>query len=194
MNEPIRIERVPNEDEIFRWLFEPPKVYNDAKELLWLEIFRFPSGRGGCESVVWFRYAKTMRVVHRLACDREKALLREGKSKKYLGALTGNVGQIRRVRSQNGHGFTVSHEPSEGPHHAHICYAPRAGSTLDSLTKNDKKELRYSLGKVFGGNLDRHTCPPEKTSGRGRVYLILRAFVSHLRAALHRRAAPSGAR
>ncbi len=58
----------------------------------------------------------------------------------------------------------------------------------------NKKELRYSLGKVFGGNLDRHTCPPEKTSGRARWLLILRAFVSHLWATLHRRAAPSGAR
>lgn len=184
MNELISIEHVPNEDRIARWLFEPPEIYNDAKELLWLEIFRFPSRRGSCESVVWFRYAKTMREVHRLACDREKALLREGKSRNYLGALTGNVGQIRRVRSRNGHGFTVSHEPSEGQHHAHICYVPTAGSTLDSLTKNDKKELRYSLGKVFG-NLARHTCPREKTSGRARLHLILRAFVSHLRATLH---------
>ena len=185
MNGLISIERVPNEDRVTRWLFEPPEVYNDAKGLLWLEIFRFPSGRGSCKSVVWRRYAKTMRVVHRLACDREKALLREGKSKKYLGALTGNVDQIRRVRSRYGHGFTVSHEPSEGPHHAHICYAPTAGSTLESLTKTDKQELRYSLGKVFGNNLDRHKCPPEKTSGRARLHLILRAFVSYLRATLH---------
>ena len=194
MNEVISTECIPNEDKIFRWLFEPPEVYNDAEELLWLEIFRFPSARGNCESMVWCRYAKTMRVVHRLACDRERALLREGKSRNYRGALAGNVGQVRRVRNLNGHGFTASHEPSEGPYHAHICYAPRAGSTLDSLTKNDKKELRYSLGKVFGGNLDRHTCPPEKTSGRARLLLILRAFVSHLRAALHRRAVRSGAR
>lgn len=185
MNGLISTERVPNEDRIARWLFEPPEVYNDAKELLWLEVFQFPSARGSCESVVWRRYAKTMRVVHRLACDREKALLREGRNKKYFGALTGNVGQIRRVQSQNGHGFTVAHEPSEGRHHVHICYAPTAGSTLESLTKNDKKELRYSLGKVFG-NLDRHTCPPEKTSGRARLHLILKAFVSHLRATLHR--------
>ena len=116
---------------------------------------------GGCESSVWGKYAATEAVVHALACDVEKSRRtnKPGTDFQYMGFVSANAGRIRSIRTARGYGFSVTHAPEEGRHHAHICYRqygpPGAPS---SPNKNDRSELKLALRAVYGDDITRHNC------------------------------------
>jgi hypothetical protein len=68
----------------------------------------------------------------------------------YLGAITGNVGEIRSIRSASA-SFTVIHVPEEGDEHAHVGFSPGA-------TKSERNALKFLLREKFG-HLEAHACP-----------------------------------
>jgi hypothetical protein len=91
-------------------------------------------------------WPKSIRSVVLQAADREK-----GRTSTYIGAITGNVGAIRALRSASGKSFTVRHVPDEGEEHAHVGFSPDA-------KKNDRNQLKFLLSSRFGP-LENHSCP-----------------------------------
>ncbi len=150
----LKRERIPDADNVSRWIFHPP-MGKDIAELVWQNVFAFPSANAQCESVVWRKYAPDISDVHRMGCERQKQLRAEGKDKTYVGALTAYVRDIRGFRNKNNHGFFVIHEPSEGIYHAHIGFN---ASPDNEFTKSDQKELKFALIKIFADSSP-HTCP-----------------------------------
>jgi hypothetical protein len=104
----------------------------------------FKTERNYKESVVWRKYAPTIAEMHAHGCAKQAADREAGKNCTYLGALTGNVDEVRTIRSKNGARFEVLHVPTEGIHHAEIGYLHDR-----QLTKNDKAELKDGLKKKF---------------------------------------------
>jgi hypothetical protein len=124
----------------------------EDEDLVWQSIFQFPSDQGQCESVVWRAKAVDIADVHALGCtkqvsDRTKGNLRST----YFGAVTGNVGEIRAIRSATGAFLTIVHVPSEGEAHAHVGFSP-------GTNKNDRSSLKVQLRSKFGP-LEPHSCP-----------------------------------
>ena len=148
------VEDIPDEDAVSR-LVDFPRMYEEARGLIWKQIFQFPGGK--CESVVWRRYAPTPADVHRLGCEREAAKRRSKPEMRYVGFVSSTVGGIRGIRTERGHGFTVNHAPSEGRQHAEVCYAPASQNGITKLLPNDKAELKEFLKNAFG-ELVSHSC------------------------------------
>jgi len=150
------VEDIPDGDAVSR-LVDFPRMYEEARGLIWDNIFQFP--RGECESVVWARYAPTPADVHRLGCEREAAKRQSNPEMRYAyaGFISSTAGAIRGVRTARGHGFTMNHAPDEGRHHAEVCYAPAGQNGITDLKKADKVELRAALRKVFD-ELVSHSC------------------------------------
>ena len=143
-------EVIPDPDMVSRLLFEPSMRAGD-KSLFWENIFQFPSNAGRCESVIWRKYAADMPDVHALGCEKQVRDRNNGNDKSiYFGAITGNVGDIRSIRSANGIYLTAEHVPEEGIFHAHVGFSP--GSK-----KNDRNTLKVLLRSKFG-SVDEHTC------------------------------------
>jgi hypothetical protein len=144
-------EVIPDPDMVSRLLFEPSMRGAD-RELFWEGIFQFPSDAGRCESVVWRKYAKDIANVHEKGCEKQSSDRSHGKNKStYFGAITGNVGDIRSIRSASGIYLTVEHVPDEGIFHAHVGFSP--GSK-----KNDRSTLKVLLKAKFGP-VEGHACP-----------------------------------
>jgi hypothetical protein len=140
------IESIPDQDSIHR-LIDFPRMYDDVKGLIWENVFQFPNGEP--ESVVWAKYALTASDIHRIGCEREATVRkrRPETNMLYAGFMSAVAGLVREVRTRPGHGFSVTHEPKEGIHHAEISYQPAAGATLK---RSEKSELKFALRKVFG--------------------------------------------
>lgn len=142
-------ENIPDEDMISRLLFEPSMRRSD--DIVWENVFQFPSKDGGCESVVWRKYAPEIVDVHAKGCEKQLADHNKGNTRStYFGAFTGNVGSIRELRSGSGISFTIEHVPEQGIFHAHIAFPP--GSK-----KTDRGELKVMLKAQFGP-VESHTC------------------------------------
>ena len=137
--------RIPGKSKITKMIFDPPMGHN-VRNLIWKEVFQFPSKYDHCESVVWRRFVPAGSCVHRIGCMRQHDLRLGGRSKTYAGSVTAQVREVRAYRNPNNHGFNVFHAPSEGIHHAHIQFAI---SPDNLLTRNDKNELKFALEKIF---------------------------------------------
>jgi hypothetical protein len=137
------VEHVPNEEAISRLIYYP-RMYEAYEGLIWQVVFEFP--KSTCESVVWRRYAPGVEDVHTIGKDIEEQKKLRRPDVRYVGFISAHVGDVRSIRTANGHSFTVMHEPSEGRHHAHVCYN---SACERDLTKNDKNELKMMLRKTF---------------------------------------------
>ena len=113
----------------------------------------FKTDRNFTESVVWRKYAPTISHVHNFGCSKQAVDRANGKPCSYFGALTGNVEDVRGLRSASGARFQVLHVPREGNHHAEISYVQDR-----QLTKNDKTELKSAIKRKILARAD-HTCP-----------------------------------
>jgi hypothetical protein len=85
----LPIEPVPDEDAIYRQI-DFPRMYNDAKEMIWENVFQFP--RGEPESVVWGKYASTADDVHRIGCNREATTRKRNPDMRYVGFISSTPG------------------------------------------------------------------------------------------------------
>lgn len=149
---------MPDEDDVSRWVFYP-HMTNNERELIWSGVFMFSNNRP--ESVVWRKYLEQIQQVHDHGCIREEFVNRSRRLEskpvlRYEGALTAQVGRIRRIRSLNNYKFCVVHDPSggQGIYHAHIAYDVGPDQ---SLTKHDKIELKSLLKDVFS-DLAMYSC------------------------------------
>jgi len=144
-------ELIPDHDHVSRLLFEPSMRVD--LNLIWPLIFQFPSNQGQVESVIWRAKTPQIGTVHSLGCAKQSSDRNKGKHRStYFGAITGNVGEIRALKSA-GASFTVVHVPSEGKEHAHVGFSPGA-------TKGERNALKVLLGSKFGP-VATHTCPME---------------------------------
>ena len=144
-------ENIPDDDFVSRLLFDP-SMRNEDRDLIWPAIFQFPSDQGQCESVIWRGKVASIAEVHTLGCAKQVSDRSKGRSKStYFGAITGNVGTVRALRSATGKFFEVVHKPDEGEEHAHMTFS--AGTS-----KNDRNSLKLLLNSAFGP-LEPHACP-----------------------------------
>ena len=141
------VEQIPDEDAIYRQI-DFPRMYDDAKHMIWENIFQFAGGRP--ESVVWGKYAPTPEDVHRFGRAREAKTRERNPDMRYVGFISSTAGVIRAIATRPGHGFLVAHAPSEGIHHAEISYKPAADQRPDQLKRNEKNELKLALRRAFG--------------------------------------------
>jgi hypothetical protein len=148
------VELIPDEDAIHRQI-DFPRMYNDAKDMIWENIFQFPGGAP--ESVVWEKYAPTPANIHDLGCEREKKACERNPDIQYVGFISSIASAVRVIRTRPGHGFSVDHAPCEGLHHAEISYKPIGDRNADQLKRGEKNELKLALRKVFG-SLVPHSC------------------------------------
>jgi hypothetical protein len=116
--------------------------------MLMENVFTFQSDRGSRESLVWSRYAPTDGDVHNLGLNltTAKRLQNPLRIIQYDGFIYTTAGQIRGIKTANGHGLFVEHVPAEGQHHAEVGYQPTGSLTI---TKLEKGELKIALHKVF---------------------------------------------
>jgi hypothetical protein len=145
-------EQIPEDDEVSRLLFAP-LMGAPGGDLVWDNVFQFPSADGYCESVVWRKYAPTIADVHLLGCNKQYTRPADKKLITYTGAITATVANILKLASKNGVKFKVEHYPPDGIYHVHVAY-----EFDGTISKNDKVELKSELRKVFGQRSD-HTCP-----------------------------------
>ncbi|QHP70452.1 hypothetical protein EI171_26075 [Bradyrhizobium sp. LCT2] len=144
-------ENISDDDLVSRLLFEP-SMRKEEKDLVWDNIFQFPSDQGQCESVLWRAKAPTIDEVHSSGCAKQASDRAKGKDRStYFGSITGKVSDIRSLKSATGACLTVEHAPDEGKSHAHIGFSP-------GTKKNDRSELKVMLRSAFGA-LEPHTCP-----------------------------------
>jgi hypothetical protein len=142
-------EEIPDSDMVSRLLFEPSMRPKD--DILWENVFQFPSKDGNLESVIWRKYAAAIDEVHGQGCTKQTSDRQKGNARStYFGAITGNAGSIREIRSAGGVFFTILHVPAEGSSHAHIGFSPNS-------TKIDRVELKVLLKREFGP-LEPHAC------------------------------------
>jgi hypothetical protein len=123
----------------------------EDKDLIWHNIFQFPSDGGQVESVIWRAKAPDLDVVHKFGCEKQASDRAKGRARStYIGAITGNVGEIRSLKN-GAASLTVVYKPDEGDAHAHVGFTPNA-------TKADRNALKVLLRSKFGP-LEAHTCP-----------------------------------
>jgi hypothetical protein len=142
---PVPPEPVLDEDTVHR-LVDHPRMYEEVRGLMWPEVFQFANGQP--ESLVWQKYAAEPNDVHQFGCDREKSKQLTKPEFRYAGFISANAGEIRAIRTPHGHGFEVTHFPTEGLHHIHISYL-LAPNTI-GLQKPVKADLKLRLRKCFG--------------------------------------------
>ena len=136
-------EVIPDADDLSRHLYSPfmGKIGGD---LVWDNVFMFPSKGNYCESFIWRKYVITIAGVHSLGCDKEFRDKAKGKNSTYIGALTGRVSEVRKLKSKGGAKFKVAHIPFEGIFHVHISF-----ENGPNLEKSDKTELKILIRDKF---------------------------------------------
>jgi hypothetical protein len=144
VQEPVEVEYIPDIAKAAR-LIDRPHKYDDVKQVLWENAFAFPGGEG--ESICWYKYAIPPEGVHALGCAWQSKKRPTKPAMTYMGYLEGEVGPIRGFSTKRGHGFTISHEPSEGVHHAEVRY--RVGVDNAPFNKSDKVELKLAIQGFF---------------------------------------------
>jgi hypothetical protein len=138
------VEPIQDEDVIHRHI-DFPRMYSDAKEMIWDSIFQFPAGKP--ESIVWSKYAPTADDVHHVGGEREARTRQRNPDMRYIGFISATAGAVRGIKTRPGHRFAVTHAPEEGIQHAEISYLPAGQATLKS---SEKTELKFALRQVFG--------------------------------------------
>jgi len=137
-----------------RLLFAPRMLPNDIIELVWTEIFQFPSADGRAESLVWRAKCPTDADVNHVGCDIEAEKREKDDLVRYRGFISALAGEIR-ARVVRIHGFEVVHVPEAGrPWHSHVEVR-----VSGNPTKNDKFDFRIEMQKTFGGFVEQ-SCPP----------------------------------
>jgi len=145
------VSTIPDDDLVARLVFDP-WMRSEDKDLIWANVFQFPTEDGKVESVVWRRHAPAISDVHTHGCEKQASDRGKGKSRStYVGAITGMVEDIKSCKSKSGSCFTVDPDPTQGIHHVHLGFS--AGST-----KADRSELKVILRSKFGA-LEPHSCP-----------------------------------
>lgn len=144
----VATEQIPDGDKTSREIFYP-QMTRDEREAVFCHLFDFSGGQP--ESVIWRRYCTTDKEVHELGLAHESAKRLKNPSIVYVGFGTASAGDIRSIsnRIKDGHGFDVRHEPSEGIQHAEVFYHLRGDGRYETLTKNQRQELRFVLSKLF---------------------------------------------
>lgn len=142
------VEHIPDEENVSREIFHPQMTRAEIG-VVYESLFEFPGGLP--ESVVWRRFCQTEGEVHRIGFSHETMKRAKNPNVLYLGFGTAIVSNIRLIsaRNKDGHGFEVMHEPSEGIHHAEVSYRLLEGIQYGSLNRNQKQELKFTLGKLF---------------------------------------------
>lgn len=140
------VEAIPDDDLVYRHVFHP-FMSTEEEPLIWRCVFQFQEKYGFAESVVWSKYTPTMDDVHELGRQKAEKSREERPERPhtYVGCLEAICRVVRNIKSSNGHGFEIVHEPSEGTHHAHIRYLPAAGD----FSRADRIELKSLLQKAF---------------------------------------------
>jgi hypothetical protein len=136
------IENIPDEDEVHR-LIDFPSMYDLNSNLIWQNVFQFPDGQP--ESVSWGKYASSADAIHDLGSAWEAKKKQKKPDMRYIGFISSIARDIRGITTQPGHGFSLSHAPEEGHHHAEISYKPNG-----SMSRAQKNELKVALRNVFG--------------------------------------------
>lgn len=144
-------ELIPDADIIHRQI-DFPRMYTEAREFIWMEIFTFPGGEG--ESVVWSKYAPTAADINQIGCDREVRARARKPEFRYEGYISRAAQTVRGILSTRGHRFSVVHIPEEGQAHAEIQFSPDAAG---QFTKTDKAELKVKLAQGWSA-MQPHNC------------------------------------
>jgi hypothetical protein len=153
-------ENIGDDELLSRHVFEP-RMYLE-NQLIWKALFEFPDGQG--ESLLWHRhvgYAPVIPEIHECGCRREVELRQRDQARgrpprqRYVGTITATAFAIRAYQNSNGHGFALSHEPSEGREHVQVLYRSRANA--NAMTRADKNELKLKLLEIFS-SLAGHSC------------------------------------
>ena len=142
------VEYIPDLENVSREIFRPQMTHAEAG-VIYDMLFEFPNGLP--ESVVWRRYCETDFEVHGVGITHETAKKVRRADVEYLGFGTTSAGRIRSIAEQirDGHGFDVKHEPCEGNQHAEVVFQLINGVNYGDLKRNQKQELRYTLGNLF---------------------------------------------
>lgn len=142
------IEYIPDEGKVSREVFHPQMTRDEARAVYY-NLFEFSGGEA--DSVIWRYYCIADEDVHNLGLSHEAKKQERNPNVRYLGFGTAGVGQIRSIsaRNKDGHGFNVRHEPNEGIQHAEVCFQLSEGVPYGALTRGQKLELKFTLGRLF---------------------------------------------
>jgi hypothetical protein len=142
------IEHISDQETVSREIFHPLMTRAEVG-VVYESLFEFPGGQP--ESVVWRRFCQTDLEVHGIGLSHETSKRVKKPDVLYLGFGTAGAGEIRTIadRNKDGHGFDVKHEPYEGIHHAEVSYQLFGDMPYSSLNRNQKQELKFTLGKLF---------------------------------------------
>jgi hypothetical protein len=130
------IEQIPDGDSVSRYVMTFMMTNGSLDPY---QFFMFP--RGEPESVVWRKYARTDFDVHSVACSSTARA-------RYLGFRSATKAAIVSLKTRNGHGLDVLHDPPEGRYHAVVQFKPVPGHQMN---KTDRSELKEYLAKTFQG-------------------------------------------
>ncbi len=148
MSQAENVEKIGDFETVSRTIWFP-QMTREESNVVFTAIFDFQDG--GPESVIWRKYCRDEIDVHSKAREQEAKKQVKKPNVKYLGFGNALVETVRKIKSvnPNGYGFEIVHEPSEGVFHAHIFYDLPVGTRYSALTKPQKMDLRFNLGKLF---------------------------------------------
>ena len=148
MSQVENVEIIGDFETISRTLWFP-QMTKEESNVVFAAIFDFQDG--GPESVIWRKYCASEEDVHSKAREQEAKKQIKKPDVKYLGFGNAIVDDVRKIKNvnPNGYGFDIVHYPSEGIFHAHVFYDLPIGTQYSALTKSQKMDLRFNLGKLF---------------------------------------------
>lgn len=122
-------------------------------------VFKFTEKNNRAESLTWRRFAPSDDDVHAIgASDVESRNVRRRAENKelqeYRGFIEAEAATLRSVQSARGHRVEITHEPSEGCHHAHITIIPSPNSPWK---KNDQRDVADEVWKHFSAVREWHS-------------------------------------
>ena len=141
------VETIPSSDNVSRHLFFPFMFEND--DILWSQVFTFQSKNDFCDSVVWRKYIPSTQEVHALGCEKLENDKLRYPNRKYFGACTGNVYDIRNFKTDHNIQLDVEHDQSngQGKHHAHLKLLLPEG--MNKPKPNDRSEIFSKIRLIF---------------------------------------------
>jgi hypothetical protein len=149
-NDPLAIA---DGDRISLWRFAQP-MPPELEKFVLQPLFEFPTAADRTESVIWRKVVIEDRDVHAMGCAKEADDRAKGKRREYRGFRTATAGAVRQKRTKRGHGFSVTHFPSEGPAHVNLKVEIAAGVTY---SKSDRQDVRALMDEAFSTVAD-HAC------------------------------------
>lgn len=143
------VDSIPSSDNVSRHLYYP-FMYDDGNcHIAWNKIFTFQRKNKFCDSVVWRKYAESIDQVHAIGCEKVKVDNEIDPNRKYVGAYTGSVREIRDISTDHNIHLEVVHDPTEdqGIHHAHLKLLLPDG--MKKPSRNDRSEIFSKLEPIF---------------------------------------------